>query len=239
MQEFTSLIESLISSPSEFIITGDFNLHVDDPASPPAASFLSILDHFGFSQHVTFPTHRAGHTLDLLVARTSSEMIHAVECSMPFISDHHAILSAVSIPQKTRAPRVTKSIRSIKSINIPNFCNDIFSSEIFKVPVTTLHSYLETFTSTLSSLLDKHAPLKNISCSPRPKNHSSLLTFDLKRPNAQSWKLFTVDLGGPLIFKISESSRLLFINSYLTLAAHTTAHSFWHAKTIHANSGPL
>ena len=82
MQEFTSLIGSLISSPFEFIITGDFNLHVDDPASPPAASFLSVLDHFGLSQHVTFPTHRAGHTLDLLVTRTSSEMIHTVEyCS--------------------------------------------------------------------------------------------------------------------------------------------------------------
>ena len=105
---YYSLIESLISSPPEFIITSDFNLHVDNPAA--AASFLSILDHFGLLQYVNFPTHRAGHTLDLLVARTSSEMIRSVECSMPFISDHHAILSAVSIPQKTRAPRVTKRI---------------------------------------------------------------------------------------------------------------------------------
>ena len=28
-------------------------------------------------------------------------------------------------------------------------------------------------------------------------------------------------------------------NSYLTLAVHITTHSFWHAKTIHANSGLL
>ena len=120
----------------------------------------------------------------------------------------------------------TCSQPELTTINIPNLCNDILSSEIFKVPITTLHSYLETFTSTLSSLLDKHAPLKNISCSSKTKNHSSLLTFDLKRPNAQSWKPFTVDLGGPLIFKISKSNRLLFINSYLTLAAHITAQSF-------------
>ena len=73
----------------------------------------------------------------------------------------------------------------------------------------------------------------------RLKSHSSLLTFDLRRPNAQSWKLFTEDLGSPLIFKISESSRLLFINSYLTLDIHITTHSFWRAKTIHANSGLL
>ena len=55
---------------------------------------------------------------------------------------------------------------------------------------------------------------------PRLKSLLSLLTFDLRKPNAQSLKLFTEDLGGPLIFKISESSRLLFINSYLTLDAH-------------------
>ena len=190
MQEFTSLIESIISSPSEFVITGDFNFHVDDPASPPAASFLSVLDHFGLSQHVTFPTHRAGHTLDLLVARASAGMIGPVECSMPFISDHHAILSALLIPRKTRTPRVTKTIRSIKSINISDFCNDILSSDIFKVPVTTLQSYLETFTSTLSSLLDKHAPLKNISCS--SKTQKPFITPDIRSEKAKRSKLETI-----------------------------------------------
>ena len=190
MQEFTSLIESLISSPSEFVITGDFNLHVDDPASPPAASFLSVLDHFGLSQHVTFPTHRAGHTLDLLVARASAGIIGPVECSMPFISDHHAILSSLLIPRKTRAPRLTKTVRSIKSINLSDFCNDILSSDIFKVPVTTLQSYLETFTSTLSSLLDKHAPLKNISCS--SKTQKPFITPDIRSEKARRSKLETI-----------------------------------------------
>ena len=190
MQEFTSLIESLISSPSEFVITGDFNLHVDDPASPPAASFLSVLDHFDLSQHVTFPTHKAGHTLDLLVARASAGMIGPVECSMPFIFDHHAILSALLIPRKTRAPRLTKTVRSIKSINISDFCNDILSSDIFKVPVTTLQSYLETFTSTLSSLLDKHAPLKNISCS--SKTQKPFITPDIRSEKAKRSKLETI-----------------------------------------------
>ena len=74
---------------------------------------------------------------------------------------------------------------------------------------------------------------------PRLKSHSSLLTFDLRRPNAQSLKLFTEDPSGPLIFKISESSQLLFINLYLTLDVRITAHSFWHAKIIHASSGLL
>ena len=109
---------------------------------------------------------------------------------MPFISDHHAILSALSIPRKTRAPHVTKTIRSIKSVNIPDFCNDILSAEIFKVTVTTLHSFLETFTSTLSSLLDKHAPLKNISCS--SKTQKPFITPEIRSEKAKRSKLETI-----------------------------------------------
>ena len=164
-------------------------------------------------------------------------MIGPVECSMPFISDHHAILSALLIPRKTRAPRLTKTVRSIKSINISDFCNDILSSDIFKVPVTTLQSYIETFTSTLSSLLDKHAPLKNDSCS--SKTQKPFITPDIRSEKVKRSKLETIYRKSrrPLIFKISESSQLLFIDLYLTLDARITAHSFWHAKTIQASSG--
>ena len=161
-----------------------------------------------------------------LFARASAGMIGPCWVFNAVHSDHHAILSALLIPRKTRAPRLTKTVRSIKSINISDFCNDILSSDIFKVPVTTLQSYLETFTSTLSSLLTNMLHLKTFHVHPRLKSHSSLLTFDLRRPNAPSWKLFTEDQGGPLIFKISESSQLLFTNLYLTLDAHITAHSF-------------
>src|SRR5437867_6932659 len=41
--EFSTLLEDLISSPSELIITGDFNFHVDDPNSSSSSSFLSLL----------------------------------------------------------------------------------------------------------------------------------------------------------------------------------------------------
>src|SRR5213083_3371372 len=70
--EFSTLLEDLISSPSELIITGEFNFHVDDPNSSSGSSFLSLLDTFGLSQLVSFPAHTAGHTLDLLITRSST-----------------------------------------------------------------------------------------------------------------------------------------------------------------------
>src|SRR5437899_5680938 len=72
--EFSTLLEDLISSPSELIITGDFNFHVDDPNSSFGSSFHSFLDTFGLSQLVSFPTRTAGHTLDLLITRSSSTL---------------------------------------------------------------------------------------------------------------------------------------------------------------------
>ena len=68
--EFSTLLGDLISSPSELITTSDFNFHVDDPSSCPGSSFLSLLDTFGLSQLVSFPTHTAGHTLDVLISRS-------------------------------------------------------------------------------------------------------------------------------------------------------------------------
>jgi len=65
LDEFTGLLEDSVVSPSEIIISGDFNIHVDED-DESAHSFSAILEAFGFQQHVGFPTHNQGHTLDLL-----------------------------------------------------------------------------------------------------------------------------------------------------------------------------
>src|SRR5437867_7449082 len=126
--EFSTLLEDLISTPSELIITGDFNLHVDDPNSCSGSSFLSLLDTFGFSQLVSFPTHIAGHTLDLLITRSSSTLFSDIAMPDHSLSDHYAILFVFSVPSHSRSPRITKLIRKTKSINVTSFSNDIFSS---------------------------------------------------------------------------------------------------------------
>ena len=54
--EFTTLLETFISCPSEIIITGDFNFHVDDSQCPSATHFRDLLETFGLSQLVSFPT---------------------------------------------------------------------------------------------------------------------------------------------------------------------------------------
>ena len=138
ISEFTSLLEGFISSPSELIITGDFNLHVDQPTAPYVASFLDLLDTFTLTQHISFPTHDPGHTLDLLITRSTSTLLHSVDHTFSPISDHNVILSTLTIPTKSRSPRITKQIRAINSINVPNFSKDVLTSCLYTSPATSL-----------------------------------------------------------------------------------------------------
>ena len=64
--EFSRLIEMLVDEPNPLAITGDFNFHVDDSGNLEAMRFLDLLDSANLVQHVLEPTHRLGHTLDLI-----------------------------------------------------------------------------------------------------------------------------------------------------------------------------
>ena len=52
-----SFLSFAASTPHEFIITGGFNIHLDNPADTLTSQFLSLLSSFNLSQHVHFPAH--------------------------------------------------------------------------------------------------------------------------------------------------------------------------------------
>jgi hypothetical protein len=75
---------------------GNFNIHVDRPDSPAVAKFLSTLVSFGLTQHVIDATHIDGHTLDLVITRSSDDFIYDSFVS-DLISDHFAVISVVEL----------------------------------------------------------------------------------------------------------------------------------------------
>ena len=193
LPEFSTLLEDYVTTPSELIITGDFNLHVDQPNAPSVSSFLDLLDSFGLKQHVNFPTHPAGHTLDLLITRSASDIVANVYHSFPSISDHYAVHSQISIPFNRRPPsRVTKQIRPLGSIDPVLFSSDILASDLYLTSSTSLDStaYLNLFNNTMATLLDKHAPLKSISCPNRP--HKPFITPEILKEKSIRSRLETI-----------------------------------------------
>ena len=70
LDEFMSLSAYLHTLKSDYLLLGDFNIHIDTD-SALTTKFNAILDSCNMRQPVNFPTHIHGHTLDLVI--TSSD----------------------------------------------------------------------------------------------------------------------------------------------------------------------
>ena len=90
-------------------------------------------------------------------------------------------------PCQRQSPRITKTIRPIHSVDPRLFSNDILVSPLYTSPATTLSEYTVQYTTVLTSLLDKHAPSKIISCSSRP--HKPFITPEIQAAKTQRSQL--------------------------------------------------
>ena len=172
LTEFPDYLESLLLCKERLLTTGDFNIHVDDCRNPDTQKFLDLLDSFDLQQHVKQPTHRDGHTLDLSITRKSETLVDDEPTVDLFISDHEAVftrlgLSRQSPPTEKSNPPTeikTTTYRKIKSINLDIFHSDIQACSLCDDKqfhtADDLDAYAREYTTTLSALLDRHAPLK-------------------------------------------------------------------------------
>ena len=187
MTEFSTFLSDLCTRSSNPLISGDFNLHIDDNNGPYVLPFLLLLESFGLKQHVSFPTHSSGHTLDLIVTFSDSNLVSSVDQTFPALSDHNALLADLSFPIHHRSTRISKTVRAISSINITQFKQDILSSVLYSNPSDNLSDYLDQFHSTVTSLMDKHAPPRVISHSSRPSK--PFITPEIRAEKSKRSKL--------------------------------------------------
>jgi hypothetical protein len=73
--EWSDFLDQVVVTPDELIITGDLNFHLDDTNDGDARKFIQSLEDHGFIQNVTGPTHKHGHTLDVLITRENSSIL--------------------------------------------------------------------------------------------------------------------------------------------------------------------
>ena len=129
LAEFPEYLESLLLCKEQLLITGDFNIHVDDPQDSNARKFLELLEGLGLEQHVDKPTHRDRHTLDLTTTHMSECLVSHTPVVDQFISDHAAVLCWLTPPRPALSVK-TSSYRKIKSINMEQLKRDLQSTEL-------------------------------------------------------------------------------------------------------------
>ena len=84
LEELLVLLEQIMAeSTGHLLISGDFNLHVDDPCSTYANRFNEILESCNLKQHVTGATHAKGHTLDLVISKKDNPLITEIKIFNP------------------------------------------------------------------------------------------------------------------------------------------------------------
>ena len=88
------------------------------------------------------------------------------------------MLATLSVPCKNRPSRVTKTIRSLRKIDHVAFSQDILSSTLYTLQYPDSSSYLNEFNTVLSSLIDKHAPSRTITCP--ASTHKPFITPEIR-----------------------------------------------------------
>ena len=84
-------------SSERLLIVGDLNIHVDVPDDADAIKFLDLLECMRLTQHVITPTHRSGHSLDLIITRDLDGLVQTLPISDSFLSDHCTVLSELTL----------------------------------------------------------------------------------------------------------------------------------------------
>ena len=65
--EFSMLLEPLVSASGKLLLAGDLNFHVNDPSEGNAYQFLDVLSCFNLNAlNVNIPIHKSNNLLDLI-----------------------------------------------------------------------------------------------------------------------------------------------------------------------------
>ena len=86
----------------------------------------------------------------------------------PVISDHFAVHCSLAIKKPPNA-KLTVINRKLCNIDSDSLCTDIRSSSLYNSPSLDLSELCDQYDSVLSSILDKHAPLRKRVITTRPR----------------------------------------------------------------------
>ena len=208
-EEISSLLEEVVVCSEELLIIGDFNFHMEDTADICAAQFGSLLELFNLKQHVTFPTHRSGHILDLVISRKDAEALKVNELVVmeQLISDHKAICFWLKPPNE----RKSVVSRRLRNFDFEAFNGMIISSGLLAdVSDLSLELMVDRYDNVLRDTMDILAPVKSRTIVLRPNapwnsnmlRHGSILGLEPREVKA-------VFLLRPciLILKVSKNFR--------------------------------
>ena len=167
LDEFSEFLVEVLAEHRNLVITGYFNLHVNDSEDQEGVIFTDIMLALGLDQHVIFPTHRSNNILDLVF--TECLRTHRIlSCKPgPYLSDHTAVEFLISVEKEHMVSKHI-TIRKLKSIDVPSLIEDLqLEDQLNSDKLDDMVEWLET---KLQTALGKHDPSKEKCITVRSSN---------------------------------------------------------------------
>jgi hypothetical protein len=166
--EFTDFVDRKSMERGHLILVGDFNFHVDVKDDYYANKFKEVLGSGNLTQHVTGPTQKYGHTLDLVITKSDSSLVKNIFTIDPDHSDHFWVHFEMPL-EKPQLLRKKITYRKHKQIDREEFSKDIQNSKLYSEPAGNISDAVVQFNTVLKELYDKHAPVQTKTITIRPK----------------------------------------------------------------------
>ena len=157
LEEIVELFELLITLKKDIVLAGDVNIHMEEDELY-ANKFKDLLDTFNIIQHVNFPSHIQGHTLDIIATFGEQPEISNINGNLYDVS-HHLLVDF----NLAAAPEI-KQLKEISYRKLMNIEPEKFKEEVSeKVTISEGKSFgenIKLYNNVLRGILDEHAPVK-------------------------------------------------------------------------------
>ncbi len=166
LSDFDNFLIHVTSFSSKIILLGDFNVHVDVPDKADTKHFITSYQSAGFYQHVSGPTHKDGHTLDLFLSIPEDGLVLNTSIG-PRLSDHHIIDCNLSLSKVDNVKEI-RFIRNLRNVDRESLNQDLSANfnQILSEPAD-VDKLTALYNDSITDCLDTHAPITKRSCSAR------------------------------------------------------------------------
>ena len=172
--EFHTFLEYINMKFKNFVIAGDFNIHVNKKNEKSTIEFLDILNTFSLVQSISTSTHKSGNTLDLILHNPEFLNVNNIEVDSTVREgrDHYLVSFNVQCNLMCETKQEI-TYRNYKDMSLPAFQENILnSSELFlqKSKGFDFETSIKLYENIFKSVVDNHAPLitKIVNSLPRP-----------------------------------------------------------------------
>ena len=157
--EFAEFLSIIHMQYDKCLITGDFNLHVDDKTDKISTEFMDLLESMDFVQHISGPTHYRGHTLDLVITKGLTTTVQSVRYLT--LSDHFCIFFTVKV-KKLEPKRERFISKRYLTPEVATKFRALMTSEDAQTPKESASdiNLVTAFISKAKTALDSLAPIR-------------------------------------------------------------------------------